>query len=53
MSNLRQVGSNHAALTANAQRNMLRDYFISDAGSVPWQTDCALKGYNINVPLDY
>lgn len=43
MSDLYPVGSNHAALTANTQRNMLRNYFMSDAGSIPWQNDSALK----------
>ncbi|KMQ86994.1 nuclease harbi1-like protein [Lasius niger] len=45
-----QVGSNRAAYTASAQRDTLREYFMTNIGAVDWQFDHALRGYNINIP---
>lgn len=45
-----QVGSNRATFTASAQRDILRKYFMTNIGAVNWQFDCALRGYNINIP---
>lgn len=45
-----QVGSNRAAYTASAQRDILRKFFMTNIGAVQWQFDCALRGYNINIP---
>ncbi|KAM0734064.1 hypothetical protein ACS0PU_012429 [Formica fusca] len=45
-----QVCSNRAAYTANAQRDILQKYFMTNIGAVDWQFDYALRGYNINIP---
>lgn len=45
-----QVGSNRTSYTANVQRDTLRKYFMTNIGAVDWQFDCALRGYNINIP---
>lgn len=38
-----RLGSNNPAVKADAQRNILRDYFCSDIGQVPWQWQRALR----------
>ncbi|KYN02591.1 hypothetical protein ALC62_06591 [Cyphomyrmex costatus] len=38
-------------LHTSVQRDTLRKYFMTNTGAVDWQFDCALKGYNINIPL--
>lgn len=37
MIDVSRLGSNNPAMRADAQRNILRDYFCSDIGQVYWQ----------------
>ena len=47
-----RLGANNAQMTAAAQRNILRDYFVSPAGEVEWQYACAFRGLVVNAPND-
>lgn len=38
-----RLGSNNAAVRADAQRNILTDYYCSDIGQVTWQWERALR----------
>lgn len=40
-----RLGSNNPTVRADAQRNILRDYFCSDVGQIPWQWQQALGTY--------
>ena len=42
----RSMGSNNYSVTAKVTRDNFRDYFISNAGAVPWQNDMVLATEN-------
>lgn len=42
-SEMTRVGSNNSSRHNQDQRNKLMEYFLSDAGSVPWQQEKALR----------
>lgn len=50
MQNIDRLSSNNSDAAARAQRNVLQDYFVTEAGEVPWQYQRAFRGYNINLP---
>lgn len=45
-----RLGSNNPTVRADAQRNILKDYFCSDIGQLDWQWEQALRAYNVNPP---
>lgn len=45
-----RLGSNNPTVRADAQRNILKDYFCSDIGQLDWQWEAALRVHNINLP---
>lgn len=44
-----RLGSNNSTVRADAQRNILKDYFCSDIGQLDWQWERALRAYNVNL----
>jgi hypothetical protein len=49
MLNITNLGSNNYSLEAKTVRDNFRDYFNSDAGSVPWQNEmvtCTSYGFD-------
>lgn len=50
--NIGRLSSNNSDAAARAQRNVLRDYFVTEIGEaqVAWQYQRAFYGYNINLP---
>lgn len=50
--NIRRLSSNNAEVAARAQRDVLREYFVTEIGEaqVPWQYQKAFRGYDINPP---
>lgn len=49
-----RLGSNNPPKSAQAQRDILRDYFVSPAGEqqAPWQYSAAFKNVVLNMPCD-
>lgn len=43
---VRSMGSNNYSMAAKVIRDNFRDYFISNAGAVPWQNDMVLATEN-------
>ncbi|XP_050454150.1 uncharacterized protein LOC126852909 [Cataglyphis hispanica] len=48
ITNVGRLGSNNPTVRADAQRNILKDYFCSDIGQLDWQWEQALRAYNVN-----
>ena len=46
---LGRCGGNRPALGAIQQRDMLAQYFLSEAGSVEWQWRSTFRGFEVNV----